>query len=265
MKLAIKKHFIDAQKQTENHNHNSDNQKPLNESQNRLRHVRNKFKANTSTVQGELQDSKIICMLINLNGRKYILHFNAQVFNSNSVRGMRNLEKVCLFKKKTLLLNEPLMTTLNFIPIIFIAIFRGALMLVCRFCLCRTAFSASGCFLKEKKKKLNCWKIVQVVNFPTRPWECLLLTIYSLSQNIVLTNGEEKQIKINRMTSVKSFKQHLTVGHSFYYLSIFSTSSSPTLTIAQVRRMQIQRFIVIINMVMVLYLKSATMPKYGPV
>lgn len=102
--------------------------------------------------QGELQDSKIICMLINLNGRKYILHFNAQVFNINSVRWMRNLKKVCLFKKKTLLLNEPLMTTLNFIPIIFIAIFRGALMLVCRFCLCRTAFSASGCFLKEKKK-----------------------------------------------------------------------------------------------------------------
>lgn len=127
--------------------------------------------------QGELQDSKIICMLINLNGRKYILHFNAQVFNINSVRWMRNLKKVCLFKKKTLLLNEPLMTTLNFIPIIFIAIFRGALMLVCRFCLCRTAFSASGCFLKEKKKKLNCWKMVQVVNFPTQPWECLLLTI----------------------------------------------------------------------------------------
>lgn len=48
VKLAKKKRFINAQKQTENHN--SDNQKPLNESQNRLRHVRNKFIANTSTV-----------------------------------------------------------------------------------------------------------------------------------------------------------------------------------------------------------------------
>lgn len=214
--------------------------------------------------QGELQDSKIICMLINLNGRKYILHFNAQVFNSNSVRGMRNLEKVCLFKKKTLLLNEPLMTTLNFIPIIFIAIFRGALMLVCRFCLCRTAFSASGCFLKEKKKT-QLLENGTSGEFSNSALRMFIAYYYSLSQNIVLTNGEEKQIKINRMTSVKSFKQHLTVGHSFYYLSIFSTSSSPTLTIAQVRRMQIQRFIVIINMVMVLYLKSATMPKYGPV
>lgn len=127
------------------------------------------------------------------------------------------------------------MTLLNFYPIIFIAIFRGALMLVCRFCLPWTAFSASGCFMekrKKKKKKLNCWKIVQVENKvnQTRPWKCLLLTAYSLSQNIVLTNVKVKQILMTHyMTSIKSFKQHLrsqiSLTCTFLHLFISHTHS----------------------------------------
>lgn len=149
-------------------------------------------------------------MLINLSKKKK-KSSNVQVFNSNSFHWMRNLGyEVCLFKKKTLLLNEPLMTLLNFFPIIFIAIFREALTLVCRF-LPWTAFSASGCFTEKKRKNLNCWKIVQVENKlnQTRPWKCLLLTAYSLSQNIALSNMDVKQIlMIHYMTSIQSFKEH---------------------------------------------------------